>query len=230
MAPLFDAILNATVPLPVPLSPAVIVSHAWGGQDDFARGKAESLAELGYVGFALDMYGKGRRGSNPDENAKLMQPFMDDRAMLARRINAAVTCIKSHLMVDGSSIGAIGFCFGGLCVLDLARSGTPGIRGVVSFHGMFNPPSQRAAKHVSAKILALHGWDDPLATPDAVLAFTKEMTEAKADWQLHAYGHTAHAFTNPQANMREHGIMYHEDSDQRSWIAMKHFFEEVFEE
>lgn len=215
--------------------PAVIVSHAWGGQDDFARGKAEALAKLGYAGFALDLYGKGVRGDSPEANTKLMQPFMSDRKLIDRRIKAALEAIRKHLIVDGDHIGAIGFCFGGLCALDLARNGATGLRGVVSFHGILAPPQPSApetssprGKQITAKVLALHGYNDPFAPPDAVLAFAKEMTEARADWQMHMYGNTVHAFAVPEANMDDRGIVYNKSADQRSWIAMKNFFEEIF--
>jgi dienelactone hydrolase len=208
--------------------PCVVISHAWGGQGDFERDKARKLAQLGYVGFALDLYGKGVRGSSMEENAKLMQPFMDDRAMLRQRIIAAVETVKKHPMVDANRIGAMGYCFGGLCVLDLARSGTPGVKGVVAFHGMFNPPKLGKQSPITAKVLMLHGYDDPMATPKDVLAVAQELDDANADWQLHAYGRVGHAFTNPQMNMPEKGLAYNAAADRRSWIAMTNFFEEVF--
>lgn len=207
--------------------PCVIVSHAWGGQSDFEREKAHKLAELGYVGFALDMYGKGIRGGSMEENGKLMQPFMDDRAMLGRRINAALDAVKKHPLVDANRIGAMGYCFGGLCVLDLARAADPSVKGVVSFHGLFHPPKLGKQSPITAKILIEHGYDDPMATPDNMIEVAKELTDAKADWQIHAYGHTVHAFTNPEANMPENGIMYNAAADKRSWTAMKNFFGEV---
>ena len=150
--------------------PGVLVSHAWGGQGKLERGKAEKLAELGYVGFALDLYGKGKRGGSMEENAKLMQPFVDDRALLRKRINAALDAVKKHALVDAGRIGAIGFCFGGLCVLDLARSVPQGLRGVVSFHGLFHPPKLGKQAPISAKVLILHGYDDPMAKPESVVA------------------------------------------------------------
>jgi dienelactone hydrolase len=211
--------------------PAIVVCHAWGGQDDFARDKANKLAELGYVGFALDMYGKGRRGSNNDENSKLMQPFVHDRALLDRRANAGAAEIRKHMMVQPDQIGAIGFCFGGMCALDLARSGTEGLKGVCAFHGLLGAPPKRRASKITAKILALHGYDDPMAPPDQMKVFCDEMTEATrgaADWQLHAFGHCVHAFTNPVAADRSAGLHYNADADRRSWIMMKNFFEEVF--
>lgn len=207
--------------------PCVMIHHAWGGQSDFEREKAEELAKLGYVGFALDMYGKGNRGTNFDENAKLMQPFLDDRAMLLQRMKAALEHAKKHPMVDAERIASIGYCFGGLCVLDLARSGAT-VRGVVSFHGLFNPPNLGKQGNISAKVLILHGYDDPMARPDSMVEMANELTSANADWQIHAYGKTVHAFTNPEANMPDNGIMYDKKADKRSWQAMKNFLEEVF--
>jgi len=207
--------------------PAVLINHAWGGRDGFVANKAVKLAELGYVGFALDMYGKGVRGSDPEENTKLMRPFMDDRALLQQRIGAALAAVKLLPWVDDKQCAAIGFCFGGLCVLDLARTGAD-IRGVVSFHGLLGAPGNTEGKKIQAKVLALHGHDDPMAPPEQVLAFEQEMTRASADWQLHVYGNTMHAFTNPVANDPGFGTVYQAAADRRSWLAMKHFLSEVF--
>jgi dienelactone hydrolase len=207
--------------------PCVLVCHAWGGQSDAERQIARDLAQLGYVGLAIDVYGKGVRGDPLQGNEALMQPFMADRALLRRRMIAAVAAAKQHAMVDADRIGAIGYCFGGLCALDLARSGAADVRGVVSFHGIFYPPNLGDQPRITAKILLLHGYADPMAPPEHVLAIAKELTEAKADWQLHAYGHTMHAFTFPGANLPSHGIMYNPAAARRSWIAMKNFFEEV---
>ena len=207
--------------------PGVLVSHAWGGQNHFERDKADKLASLGYVGFALDLYGKGKRGGTMEQNAKLMQPFLDDRAMLRRRMTAALDALKKHPAVDAERTAAIGFCFGGLCVLDLARSVPAGLKGVVSFHGLFHPPKLGAQAPIKAKVLMLHGYDDPMATPEHVMAIARELTDAQADWQLHAYGRTSHAFTNPEANSPEHGLLYNAAADRRSWAAMKNFLEEV---
>lgn len=207
--------------------PAVLINHTWAGRDEFVAGKAKKLAELGYVGFAVDMYGKGILGTSPDENAKLMQPFIDDRAMLQKRMNAALYAVKQMPWVDDSKIAAIGFCFGGLCALDLARTGAD-IKGVVSFHGLLGAPGNTSGKTIKAKILALHGHDDPLGPVEQVIAFEREMTEAGADWQLHNYGHTVHAFTNPLANNPEGGMVYRPDADRRSWRAMENFLAEIF--
>lgn len=207
--------------------PAVLINHAWGGRDEFVAEKARKLAELGYVGFALDMYGKGILGSGPEENARLMQPFMADRALLQKRIQAALFAVRQLPWVDDSKIAAIGFCFGGLCVLDLARTGAD-IKGVVSFHGLLGAPGNTQGNAIKAKVLALHGHDDPMVSPEQVLAFEQEMTEAGADWQVHAYGHTMHAFTNPVANDPAFGTVYQADADRRSWQAMQNFLAELF--
>lgn len=209
--------------------PAVLINHAWGGRDNFVNEKAKRMAELGYVGFAVDMYGKGVLGSSMEENAKLMQPFLDDRKMLRKRLRAALNAVKLLPWVDDDKIAAIGFCFGGLCVLDLARSGAD-IRGVVSFHGLLNAAESIINNPITAKILALHGHDDPMGPVEQVIAFQEELTAAGADWQMHIYGNTMHAFTNPVANDPAFGTVYQPDADRRSWIAMQNFLEEVFSE
>ena len=207
--------------------PAVLISHAWLGRDSFVMDKARKLAGLGYLGFALDMYGKGILGKSRDENAQLMQPFMADRQKLQNRMQAALVTVKQLPQVDTSKIAAMGFCFGGLCVLDLARTGAD-IKGVVSFHGLLDKPENTQGVKIKAKILALHGRDDPMVPPDLVLNFQEEMTQADADWQFISYGHTVHAFTNPVANDPDFGTVYQADADRRSWLAMQNFFAEIF--
>ena len=205
--------------------PAVLISHAWGGRDEFVARKARRLAWHGYAAFCLDMYGKGVRGNSPAENTALMMPFMQDRALLARRMQAALATLRAQPGIDGSRIAAMGFCFGGLCVLDLARSGAD-LRGVISFHGLLKPSGLPAAP-IRARVLALHGYDDPLAPPDDVLAFAREFTAAQADWQLHAYGNTVHAFTNPEATDASGGLLYSDRADRRSWHSLLQFLDEV---
>jgi dienelactone hydrolase len=207
--------------------PCVLISHQWSGQSDVERKKAEELARLGYVGFAIDVYGKGVRGGLLDDNSSLIQPFLDDRAMLRRRILAGLAAAQKHPMVDPDNIGAIGYCFGGLCALDLARSAAPGVKGVVSFHGVLHLPNIGKQPRITAKVLILHGYDDPLAPPEDVLAIARELTDAKADWQLHAYGHTMHAFTAEGVDLPERGLKYNPAAAQRSWTAMKNFFDET---
>ncbi len=207
--------------------PAVLINHTWAGRDDFVAEKAKKLAALGYVGFAVDMYGKGVLGTGPDECMELMQPFMADRAMLQQRMKAALAAVKLMPWVDENKIASIGFCFGGLCALDLARTGAD-IKGAVSFHGLLTPPDNIQGNAVKAKILALHGHDDPLGPPEQVLAFEREMSDAGADWQLHIYGNTMHAFTNPLVNDHDSGKVYKPDADRRSWVAMQNFLTEIF--
>ena len=208
--------------------PGILVSHAWGGRSANEDGRADRLAELGYAALALDLYGKGKRGTGPDENAALMQPFLDDRALLQRRMGVSLDTLSAQPEVDAGSVAAIGYCFGGLCVLDLARTGAD-LAGVVSFHGLFAPPGNTAGNTVKARVLALHGWNDPMAQPDSVLALADELSAMGADWQLHAYGNTMHAFTNPAADDPDMGTVYDAAADRRSWQAMINFLDELFD-
>ncbi len=207
--------------------PGVLVSHMWGGREAFVCDKARTLAQMGYVGFALDMYGDARVGSGPEENAQLMQPFLDDRSLLQRRMILALEIIRQQAEVDPGQVAAIGFCFGGLCVLDLARTGED-FSGVVSFHGLLKPPGNTEGKRIVAKVLVLHGHDDPMVPVDDVVALEEELTRAGADWQIHVYGNTMHAFTNPKANDPGFGTVYNPTADRRSWVAMQDFFQELF--
>jgi dienelactone hydrolase len=207
--------------------PGVLVSHAWGGRSEFEEGKAERLAELGYVGFALDLYGKGVQGGTKDENAALMQPLLDDRVMLQRRMTLALEQLRQQKEVDAGKVAAMGFCFGGLCVLDLARTGAD-VRGVASFHGLFAPPGNTDGNRIAAKVLVMHGWDDPMATPEQVLGLTRELTSMGADWQVHAYGGTMHAFTNPAADDPDFGTVYNPAANHRSWQSLQLFLAELF--
>jgi dienelactone hydrolase len=205
--------------------PAVLINHAWGGRDEFVERKARRLAWQGYACFALDNFGKGKRGTTPEECSALMMPLLNDRGMLLRRLRAGLATAKGTPVVDARRIATIGFCFGGLCSLDLAR-GDSDIRGAVSFHGILKPSGLTEPK-IRARILMLHGYDDPLAPPEDLLAIAKEFTAAGADWQLHAYGQTVHAFTNPAANNRDNGMQYDEAADRRSWHALEEFLAEV---
>lgn len=206
--------------------PAIFIFHAWRGRDDFVLEKAKWLATLGYTGIALDMYGKGVLGHSVEENGKLMEPFVKDRSFLLSRMETAVAELQKHPAVDASRMGAMGFCFGGLCALDLARSGA-NLQGVVSVHGLLNPPDYPSKP--KAKILALHGHDDPMVPPDQVLAFEKEMSEAGADWQLHVYGNTMHAFTVPTANDPKLGTVYNPDAERDALRTIELFFKDIYQ-
>lgn len=206
--------------------PAVLVAHQWGGRDEFTGAQARMLAELGYVGFALDMYGKGVRGSSVEENSKLLTPFMEDRKMLARRIASALETVRKQADVDASRVAAIGFCFGGLCVLDLARSGAD-VRGVASFHGLLKPPGHTAGDRIKARVLVMHGSDDPMAPMEDIVALRQELNAAGADWQVHIYGHAKHAFAVPGANMPDIGAVHNADAERRSMASLRLFLQEV---
>lgn len=208
--------------------PAVLIAHTWEGRSEFVCDKARILAGQGYVGFALDLYGKNIIGSGPDENGRLMQPFLDDRAMLQARLLSALDALRLQHEVDSQKIAAIGYCFGGLCVLDLART-CADIRGVVSLHGILTKPGNTNGNAITAKVLVLHGNDDPMAQIDDVVAIEKELSEAGADWQIHVYGNTMHAFTNPNANDPGFGTVYNEAADHRSWISLINFLKEILD-
>jgi dienelactone hydrolase len=213
--------------------PAVLVAHAWRGQDQFARNKAKQLAKLGYVGFAIDVYGEGKSVESNEEAAALMLPLFKDRATLLGRLRAAYYAISMHPKVDSTRIGGIGFCFGGLCIIELFRSGID-LKGVVSFHAVLGNQIHDTkantlpiAKEIKGSILMLHGHDDPLVSQQDLTDRETEFTQANVDWQLHIYGHTAHAFTVPKANDKSLGLMYNPKAEKRSWQAMKNYFHEV---
>jgi dienelactone hydrolase len=188
--------------------------------------KARRLAWHGFATFALDMFGKGKRGATNAECSALITPFVQDRALLARRVTAALATVKALPEVDARRTAAIGFCFGGMCVLDLARSGAD-VRGVVSLHALLKPTGLPVQGKMRAKVLMLQGYADPLAPPEDIQAIAQELTAAGADWQLHAYGNTRHSFTNPQAHDSANGMVYDEAADRRSWHALLQFLDEV---
>ena len=208
--------------------PAVLIAHNWVGQGDADNVIADRLATLGYVGLALDVYGKGVRGDPVGDNSPLMMPWMHDRAALRTRLLAAVDAATAHPQVDKHRIAVIGYCFGGLCALDLARSTDPRIKAAVSFHGNYAPPAIGEQSPIAAKVLVLHGWVDPITPPDATVALAHELEAAGTDWQLHAYGRTHHAFTFAGANNPAGGMAYNAASDRRSWKSMTDLLTEVF--
>ncbi|QIG81409.1 dienelactone hydrolase family protein [Stakelama tenebrarum] len=190
--------------------------------------KAEALAALGYAVFCADVYGQGKRTTRQSLNpAAYMDELNNDRVLMRERLQAAFETARAMPQGDSTRVAAIGFCFGGKCVLDLARSGAD-FAGGVSFHGVYDPAPQGHGGPIVAKLLVCHGWDDPIAPPEATVALAKELTDAGVDWQLHAYGNTAHAFTDKDADMVERGVYYVESADRRSWRAMVGFLEECF--
>ncbi|WP_188056155.1 dienelactone hydrolase family protein [Sphingosinithalassobacter sp. CS137] len=208
--------------------PGVMIVPNVLGQKEADNEKAEALAALGYVGFACDTYGRGRRTTreSPDP-AVYMNELNADRPLLRDRLHASLAAMRALPQVDPERCAAIGFCFGGKSVLDLARSGGD-VLGVVSFHGIFDPPPYPVTAPIRAKLLICHGWDDPLAPPESVVALAAELTAAEADWQLDAYGHAGHSFTDGSARGERSGFAYDEHADRRSWQAMQDFLQELF--
>lgn len=209
--------------------PGVLVVHDWMGLGTrFARDRAEDLARLGYVAFAADIYGKGIRPANPKEAGEQAMKYKSDRTLLRARARAGLDVLAGQELVDPRRLAAIGYCFGGMAVLELARSGAP-VAGVVSFHGSLDTPQPADARNIKGKVLVLHGADDPHVPAKDVAAFQDEMRAAGADWQFISYGGAVHAFSNPDAGSdNSKGAAYHEKASRRSWEAMKAFFGEIF--
>jgi dienelactone hydrolase len=209
-------------------SPGVLVVHDWMGMGDYAQLRARKIAELGYVAFAADIYGKGVRPKNRQEAAAQAGMYKGDRQLLRARALAGLDVLRGNPLCDPKRLAAIGYCFGGTTVLEIARSGAD-ITGVVSFHGGLDNPSPRDAKNIQCKVLVLHGGDDPAVPRKDLLAFQDEMREAGVDWQLVVYGGAVHSFTNPGAgNDKSKGNAYDARADRRSWESMKDFFGEIF--
>jgi dienelactone hydrolase len=208
--------------------PGVLVVHEWMGLNDYARKRAEMLAGLGYVAFAADIYGKGIRAKDRKEAAGLSRKFKSNRKLLRARVNAGLRVLKNHSLADPARTAAVGYCFGGTAVLELARSGA-GVAGVVSFHGGLDSPAPEDSANIRARVLALHGADDPIVKADEAAAFQEEMRRGGVDWQMVYYGGAVHSFTNPASgNDTSKGVAYDEKADRRSWEAMRAFFREIF--
>ncbi len=208
--------------------PGVVVVHEWWGLNDYAKGRAEELANLGYVAFAIDMYGKGVRAKTAEEAGKLAGIYRADRTLMRRRADAGLEVLRKYPLTDTKRIAAIGYCFGGGVVLEMARAGND-IAGVVSFHGDLSNPNPADAKNIRASVLVLHGADDPFVKREQVDAFWDEMKKTSADWQVNIYSGAVHSFTNPASgNDPSKGIAYNEKAARRAWSAMKMFFGEIF--
>lgn len=210
-------------------TPAVLVAHAWRGQDEFAREKAHELARMGYIAFAIDMFGNQKNAKDDEESSSLIKPFYLDRQLMQKRVIAAYNTLIKQPHVDTRRIGAIGFCFGGLTVIELLRSGTP-VKSVVSFHGILGHEGAKTvpiAPGIEGSLLILHGYEDPLVSFSDIQGVQKELNDHKIDWQMNIYGLTSHAFTNPMANDRVKGLIYNEKTAKKAWSAMKNFFNET---
>jgi dienelactone hydrolase len=208
--------------------PGVLVVHEWWGLNDYAKRRADMLAQLGYVAFAADMYGDGFNTTSPEEAGKRSSECRTNRPFGRERLAAALDVLRKHELCDSKRIAAIGYCFGGTCVLELARGGAD-IAGVVSFHGGLSTPNPADAKNIKCKVLVCHGGNDTFESPEEIAAFQKEMRDANVDWQMNIYGGALHSFTNPDADkFGIPGVGYNERADKRSWQAIKAFFGEIF--
>jgi dienelactone hydrolase len=208
--------------------PGVLVVHQWMGLSDNERMRADMLAELGYVAFAADIYGQGVRPANTEEAAKEAGKYYGDRALFRGRLTAGLETLAGQPNVDTSRLAAIGYCFGGGGVLELARSGAD-VAGVVSFHGSLDTPMPASEGDVLAKLLVCHGAVDPYVKPEAVHGFLDEMEAANVDYQLIMYAGAVHAFTQKGAgDDPSQGAAYDAAADRRSWRAMQVFFDEIF--
>lgn len=213
--------------------PGVIVVHEWWGHNDYARKRARMLAELGYTALAVDMYGDGKVAEHPDDAAKFASEVRENAAAAKERFIAGMNLLKAHKSVDPEKIAAIGYCFGGATVLNMARQGVD-LKGVVSFHGSLATDTPAQSGNVKAKVLACHGADDGFIPQEDIDAFIKEMTDASADFQFKSYKGAKHSFTNPDADAfaKKFGmdIAYNAAADQDSWSDMKDFLRAIFAE
>lgn len=209
--------------------PGVLVVHAWKGLGDYEKQRAKQLAELGYVAFAADIYGQGIRPQTNEAAAAQANIYRSNRQLMRDRVNAGLQFLQQYPLTEAKKVAAIGYCFGGGTVLELARSGAP-VAGVVSFHGNLDTPNPNDAQKIKGKVLVLHGAEDPYVPDEQIAAFKKEMSYANVDWQLVMYGGAVHSFTEPNAgNDPATGVAYNPEADQRSWAAMNRFFAEIFQ-
>ncbi len=207
--------------------PGVLVFHEWKGLNEYAKKRATMLAQLGYVAFAADMYGKGVKAETHEEAAKLSSLYKEDRSLMRNRAKAALDFLASYERVNSDHIAAMGYCFGGTTVLEMARAGF-GLKGVVSFHGALDTPIPANPGDIKAKVLVFHGADDEFVNAH-VPAFMEEMKKSGADWQFVSFGGAVHSFTVPEAgNDPSKGMAYNKAADHRSWQTTKMFFDEIF--
>jgi dienelactone hydrolase len=207
--------------------PTVILIPTVMGVSDLEIGFGRQLVELGYNALVADLFGKEFHGAPRDVCFGEMTRLRTDRSALRRRLEHVLQVARGIDEVKSDEIVVAGYCFGGQCALDLARSGAD-IAAAVSFHGLFDPPGLPKEK-ISAKVVCFHGWDDPMVPPDAVVALGNELTEAGSDWQIHAYGHVGHGFTKPHASdLQIDGVAYNALAAERSWTSFINLLEELF--
>ncbi|KAB2646701.1 MAG: dienelactone hydrolase family protein [Verrucomicrobia bacterium] len=207
--------------------PGVLIVHQWMGLSGYEKKRAEMLAQLGYVAFCADIYGKGVRPASVPEASDQAGKYKGDRALLRSRVNAGLVTFKKSELLDTKRVAAVGYCFGGTTVIELARSGAE-LSGIVSFHGGLDSPAPADGKNIKTKVLACHGADDPFVPAKDLAAFQNEMKSSGVDWQLVQYGGAVHSFTDWNATGAMKGAQYNEKADKRSWEDMKQFFGELF--
>jgi dienelactone hydrolase len=207
--------------------PTVVLVPTVMGVSDLEIGFGRQLVELGYNAFVADLFGKTFRGAERDTMFGEMKRLANDRPALRRRLLSVLEVARGLDEVSEGQLVVAGYCFGGMCALDVARSGAD-VAAAVSFHGLFDPPGLPPEK-ISAKVVAFHGWDDPMVPPEKVVALGQELTEAGSDWQIHAYGNVAHGFTNPNAHeIGLEGVRYNALAAERSWTSFINLLEELF--
>ncbi len=208
--------------------PGILVCHEWWGNNDYSRGRAEQLASLGFVAFALDMYGKGVTTEDPKKAGELAGALYGDAATLRRRAAAGLKVLTDNPRVDAHKVAAIGYCMGGAVALELARSGAD-LAAVVAFHGSLKTREPAQPGAIKAKVLACNGADDAFVSAEERAAFEKELKDAGVDFVIVNYAGAVHAFTNPGADAHHiPGIAYNEKADKRSWQHMLDLFAEAF--
>ena len=208
--------------------PAVLLVHEWWGLNEYAKNRARQLAEKGYAAFALDMYGEGKVTTHPQQASEWSRAITGNVNLWRQRADAGLEVLRKDPRVDPGRIAAIGYCFGGATVQQMAYAGA-GLKGVVSFHGSLLPVQEDQVKQVKAKILILHGAADPLIKEEQIQTYVSAMEASGLDWQMVFYGGAKHSFTNPDADkVGMDALGYDPSADARSWAHMKVFFEEIF--
>jgi dienelactone hydrolase len=211
-----------------PNTPVILIAHMWSGRVKFVEEKAKYFASLGYIGMAVDVYGDAKTGQTPEQNSALMQPFIQDRQLMQSRMNAAFKAAQQLETSNSKQIIALGYCFGGLCVQDLARINSD-VKGIVSIHGLMSPASNINQGMFKSKVLLLHGSDDPMVTDNDWYHLRRELNTAQCDWQKHDFGGVMHAFTNPLANDQNSGTVFNKSANLRSEKLVIDFIKECFQ-